>query len=72
MVTAEVLLASYPMALAQARLEATRGITFNECAEKFVAAHAPSWKSHNPPNIVEKHTRHLLLSRIWRALCGGN
>jgi hypothetical protein len=29
----------------KARLEAARSLTFKECAEKYIAAHEPSWRN---------------------------
>jgi len=29
-----------------------KGITFRECAEKYIEAHASSWKSHATPAVV--------------------
>jgi hypothetical protein len=57
-------------ARAQARTDAAKGITFRQCAERYIAAHEAAWRNdkhraqRQAPGAMEEHPRDLLPSDL--------
>ena len=49
---------------ARARLDAARGMTFRQCAERMIASHEAAWKNPEASSPMEGDARHLCVSGV--------